>query len=265
MTKSKRGKKAKKVSYELIDRHSEVGGPIYSLLEELVVAHHEDLLDARIALAWCMSWRPDVDGRQTLGKCMKATDLHRELAPFDFVILLNREFYTHARVTAHHRRALLDHELNHAARQHDAKGEPLVDERGRPVYRLRKHDLEEFAVIAERYGCWKGDLVVFAQALERAHARTPGYWVGAERLHGLLQKVGATIPQEEITAWSQEERFEAEQWALLRIDFGKGETPATQMTVPAKVAAALATPALPFEPVRPVASAPTPEPEPVTH
>jgi hypothetical protein len=188
--------KPKTVSYEVIVPDGIVGQPMYALLRELVEAHHGELRYARIALAWCTSWKPDVDGRVILGKCRKASDLDRELAAFDFVILLRKFFWQDSRVTDHQRRALLDHELCHAARKYDSSGEPVEDERGRQVYRVRKHDIEEFTEIVQRYGCYKHDLERFAAALRgsvpaaftacEACADTPG-WVsvvvdGAARL-----------------------------------------------------------------------------------
>jgi Putative phage metallopeptidase len=186
--------KPRTVSYELIARDDDVlGHPMYKMLDSLVSAHHHDLRDARIALAWCTSWKPDVDGRVTLGKCRKASDLDRELAAFDFVILLRRAFWRADQVTDAQRRALLDHELCHGARQFDSAGEPVEDERGRPVYRMRKHDIEEFTEIVERHGCYKADLERFAAALRAAGvpafqpcekcAETPG-WVYVEDLTG---------------------------------------------------------------------------------
>lgn len=160
------GRKPKKVTYALIDRASEIGAPMYLLLSELVASYHDDLGSARIALAWCTSWKPDVDGRMTLGKCKRASDLDRELAEFDFVILLNRQSWD--LLAPAQREALLDHELSHAALKHDASGEPVEDERGRRVYRLRKHDLEEFAAVVERHGCYKRDLQEFVAALRRS-------------------------------------------------------------------------------------------------
>ena len=140
--------KAKKVSYELIARTDDLfGGPMYGLLDELVTAHHADLTKARIALAWCSSWKEDVDGKVVLGKCRKASDLDRELVAFDFILLLAKWFWRSLQVTDAQRRALLDHELCHAAVKCDANGEPMEDERGRIVYRLRKHDIEEFTQI----------------------------------------------------------------------------------------------------------------------
>jgi hypothetical protein len=163
--------KPKRVTCELIHPKSEAGKAMYPLLAELVTAHHDDLFDARIALAWNMSWKCDTDGHLKLGKCKKASDLDREFAPFDFVILLSRSFYEDARVSDDQRRALIDHEISHATVKLARDGEPAVDERGRQVWRIRKHDVEEFAAIAERYGCWKRDLEEFARALRRAKQR----------------------------------------------------------------------------------------------
>ena len=162
--------KPKRVSYELISRDSIIGTPMYLELAELIGAYHEDLRDARIALAWCTAWKPDVDGRCRLGQCKKASDLDRELAAWDFVLLLRRQFWMSNEVTNLQRRALLDHELMHAARKHDATGEPATDERGRPVFRTRRHDVEEFQAVVERHGCYKRDLEAFAAALLRAGA-----------------------------------------------------------------------------------------------
>lgn len=175
-------KGSRRVSYELIRPDSVVGGPIHKLLAELVERHHEHLAKARIGLAWCTSWRPDRDGRVTLGKCKKASDLDRELATFDFIILLKKSWWQDARdmeiggrtITATEQRtALLDHELCHAGVTYDDRtGDPVTDERGRIVYRIIKHDIEEFSPVVGRNGIWKRDLEQFAAALNRA-ARAP--------------------------------------------------------------------------------------------
>ena len=160
-------KKAKKVSYELITRDSYHGQRMYPMLNNLVESYHEELRDARIALAWCMSWKPDVDGRMTLGMCRRASDIDRELMPFDFVILLNQLFWLSESVTFTQRQALLDHELCHASVKLGGDLEPERDERDRVIYRTRKHDVEEFRDIVSRWGCWKQDLEDFAQSLAK--------------------------------------------------------------------------------------------------
>lgn len=198
-------KTPRRVTYELIqDENGEDKPGIYTLLRDLIVLHHHWLIDARIALAWNTSWKPDVDGRCALGKCKKASDLDRELMQYDFVILLRREFWFAPEVTDAQRAALLDHELCHADVKLDDDSEPVVDERGRPVYRLRKHDLEEFAEVAERHGCWKRDLEHFAQALRRSEA-TPllnqddPVIPASKKLTRELKRLGASVRGQAVT------------------------------------------------------------------
>lgn len=169
-------------SYKLIGRESDGDKALYAMLNELVEKHHTHLTNARIVLAWNLAWKPDVDGRVTLGKCRKASDLDRELAPYDFVILLRRTFFEDADVPDSARKALLDHELCHAAVKLDQDLEPERDSRGRTIYRLRKHDVEEFSEIIRRHGCYKRDLEDFAASLERAkQAKLPGFESPADK------------------------------------------------------------------------------------
>lgn len=166
---AKRRKGPKRVTYRLIDSKSDTGKPMYRLLRDLISACHSDIKDARIALAWNLGWKPDVDGRVILGKCKKASDLDRELAAYDFVIILRQSFWIDLKTTDAQRAALLDHELCHAATRCDERtGDPIVDELGRIAYRIRKHDIEEFADVVSRHGLWTRDLeLVGAQILER--------------------------------------------------------------------------------------------------
>jgi hypothetical protein len=167
MRRAKKPKGPKKVSYELLPvaEHRSM----YKLLARLIDQHHGELKDARIALAWCTSWRGDVDGKTTIGQCKKASDLDRELAPYDFVILLAKAFWQDVTITDRERRALLDHELMHATVTLDPRThEPIEDERGRTVFRLRRHDVEEFAAVVERNGLWKHDLELLFAAGQKS-------------------------------------------------------------------------------------------------
>lgn len=250
---TKRGqKKLKRVAYRFITPESEVGTLLYAMLRQLVHAHHPDIVSARIALAWNLTWQPDVDGRVTLGQCRKVSDLDRELSDglYDFVIVLRREFWEHPLVTDDQRRALLDHELCHAAVKRDEAGEPVVDERGRTAYRIRKHDLEEFVVIAERHGCWKKDLEQFGRALERAHAKASRGWIGYTSLQEQLAHVGASVPLETIIGWTDAERREAATWVLVQEDLRIVPMPAFLATACALV---------PSDPLPPIPSPDIPE------
>lgn len=161
--------KPKKLAYQIISTNDEP--ELYALMEELIDEFHDHLIGAKIALAWCHSWKPDPDGILTLGKCKKAADLDRQLHNRDFVILLNHAVWTVAEFTDEQKRALLDHELCHADIALDSEGESQVTADGRTVYRIKKHDLEEFQCIVERHGCWKKHIEEFARAaLERGRS-----------------------------------------------------------------------------------------------
>lgn len=158
---ARRSAKPKAVSYERIDPGDDPEG-VHPLIRELAAAHHDHLSEARIGAAWRYRIKRDKDGLLVLGKCRKASDLDREFADLDFVVILNAEAWRH--LTAAQRRALVDHELTHADVARDAAGEAKRDDRGRPVWRVRKHDLEEFRSVVERHGSYKADIEEFVRA-----------------------------------------------------------------------------------------------------
>jgi hypothetical protein len=133
----------------------------YTYVDYLIQQHHEDLRDAKVAVAWMLDVKADKDGHLVLGKCKKASDLDREFRDFDIVVLLNAEAWK--QLDDKQRAALVDHELCHATEQCDKNGEPVLDERDRKVYRMRKHDIEEFTCIVKRYGTYKSDLEEFVR------------------------------------------------------------------------------------------------------
>lgn len=159
--------KVKRVNYELIRPDD---GPdeqaMYDLLLDLVGNHFRHLDEARFALAWRKALKPDPDGKLVLGKCRKCSDLDRELAEYDFVIILNREAWLED-FDPQQREALLYHELCHAGVTRGKDGEIKRDEKGRIVFRLRKHDIEEFSAVVERYGLYKADLAHFAEKCKK--------------------------------------------------------------------------------------------------
>lgn len=155
--------KAKQINFRLIDEE-EFPQP-FEMLRDIRDRWHGNIEEAKIALAWQLNIKPDPDGHVLLGKCIRASDLQRELVDFDFCILLNKEVWESEEFTDEKRRALMDHELMHADRALTSDGEVKFDERGRPVWRIRGHDIEEFGAIVRRHGCWKGDLERFADEL----------------------------------------------------------------------------------------------------
>lgn len=165
--------KPKRVLFELIKQDQVfLSGQPYELLNEIRAEHHFDTSEAKIALAWKKGTKPDADGRLVLGRCVRASDLQRELVDWDFVILLNQEVWEDPEFDREKKLALLDHEMSHAARALDADGEPMIDSKNRAVWRIRGHDIEEFTAVVDRHGCYKRDLEKFAEAL-RAKKREP--------------------------------------------------------------------------------------------
>lgn len=154
--------KPKAIKFELIPE----GAAPYQLLEKVRDEYHEETAEAKIALAWKIDTKPDVDGHLVLGKCIRVNDLYKEFAIYDFIITLNRETWEDREFGDARRIALLDHELCHAARKVDNEGDPMIDDRERPVWRSRKHDIEEFQSVVEHHGCYKRDLQQFAEALK---------------------------------------------------------------------------------------------------
>ena len=178
--------KVKKQTVFLIDRKTQEGRErgLYEILYDLVGKFHTDLAEARIALAWKHGWKENVDGQVKLGQCKKGSDFDKALAGFDFVILLNFERVNGSDFSPQQLRALIDHELCHGTVAVNAKGETKEQEDGRPVYRVRKHDVEEFREIVERYGLWKADLEAFGVTAGKA-AQQAGLFDAAVKGHEL--------------------------------------------------------------------------------
>jgi hypothetical protein len=155
----------KKINFEMIPsgKASEPHKVLQGAME-----FHTDLRKARIGLAWRKALKPDVDGHLILGKCVKISDLQHEMVDLDFVILLNKEVWQDPGFTEEKKLALVDHELCHAGRVEDEYGAQKEDERGRLIWRIRKHDIEEFQDVVKRHGCYKRDLERFAETLVKS-------------------------------------------------------------------------------------------------
>jgi hypothetical protein len=160
---SEKAKKRKKVTVQLLKRsHAGKVTEPYEIMEELIERDRSDLADVKIAIAWRVGWRADANGLLTLGRCRKRGDLDRELDEFDFIVLLNKEAWQTLDETQ--KKALIFHELCHAQVVIDADGNPKQDDRDRLVCRIRKHDVEEFRAVTDKFGLWTQDLARLVQA-----------------------------------------------------------------------------------------------------
>lgn len=154
---------AKKVNVLRADETADAA--VYELMRSLIASYHPHLVDADIVIVWRTGWKEDADDRLILGQMHKASDMEREINGYDAAMLLNKEAW--AKFDVRQRAALVDHELLHLDVARDDAGDPKEDERGRTVYRIRKHDIEEFRDIVSRHGCYKADLVAFAEEILR--------------------------------------------------------------------------------------------------
>jgi hypothetical protein len=208
-------------------------------MARLIEQHHEDLADVRIALVWVVGWEPDVDGRVRIGAVQRASDLARELAPYDFALQLSKKFFDDPLTTRDQKTAALDRELTKCAIKYDADGEPVEDARGRKVYRVRDFDIKEFSSIVARYGATvTRDTELFAQALDRVRADSAGY-VGLQSTQHRLKEAGYSVTLETVVSWSDPERREADVFARLVLELRKREID-TDVEPPAHLAAAIA-------------------------
>lgn len=165
-----RAPKVRIAKYDLINPNEKPASQPYKLLAEVRKEWHEDTREARIALAWVRNVKPDADGHILLGKCVKAGELQKELVEWDFVILLNKDTWDAKEFSVEKKTALIDHEMCHVGSMEDKNGEPRVDAKGRRVWRVVSHDIEEFNAIVRRHGCYKSDLERFAETLMKKQA-----------------------------------------------------------------------------------------------
>lgn len=145
---------------------------VWPVFRELIRTVHTDLAQARFVLAWLINKKPDKNGVVLYGKAQKVPEIWARIAEVDFVIYLNRQewlrFDEHddpARMRAY----LLDHELCHCAPDidHDS-GDQKIDETGRLLWRMVKHDLQEFRGPVHRHGLCMADVQAFAQVCATA-------------------------------------------------------------------------------------------------
>lgn len=164
MARMRKTPRPKKPTYERIDRKADSRN-VYPILDA-VRRNHPELEEATIALAWRYGLKQNKDGQLTLGKCKKVGELDKQFQGHDFVIILNFEAWEI--LTPEQREALVDHELCHAAISTDPNGNPKKDARGRQMFRIRKHDIEEFGAVIARHGCYKADLENFVATAMRS-------------------------------------------------------------------------------------------------
>jgi hypothetical protein len=95
------------------------------------------------------------DRSSYLGKCSKAAGKWRHLTGIDYVVEVWATFWDSAEDDA--KEALIYHELKHITSK--------VDSQGGLKWGIRKHDIEEFLDVAEKYGAWDKSIKCFVEKL----------------------------------------------------------------------------------------------------
>ena len=129
-------------------------------------ATHKPLLDAKVKVDLMFAQNDEGDaikfaGAKAIGLCRKLGLKDRAAGRGDAEILLDLTWWQNA--NDNERRALLDHELHHIAVELGKR-----DDLGRPVLKLRKHDLQVgwFAVIAQRHAEHSQERIQAAQLFD---------------------------------------------------------------------------------------------------
>lgn len=163
-------KQRKAIVCDIIQKKEGEASMPYEIMDDLIERHHAWLQHAKIALAWRHKWKEDVDGVLRLSQTRRTADVDVQLHGFDFVIMLNFEAWNNAEFSHAQQEALIDHELTHCQPVLDDMIQ-RTDEANNRLWRLRRHDVEEFVEIAERHGMWRHQLEALAKAAIEKKAR----------------------------------------------------------------------------------------------
>lgn len=158
----------KPVNYKLIQRGDDTDG-LYAMLDDLIEKYHIHLQGVAFLIWWRGNWRPDKDGYIHMAQVRKATDFDRELVEHDLSLLLNRERW--GELSTAQQRAWMDKALCRVVRDEDKHGDPKEDDAGRPLFRLRKAEVEEYTGVVRRHGMYTAQLQDFVTAALKGQKR----------------------------------------------------------------------------------------------
>lgn len=114
-----------------------------SLARDIIQEHHSHLVEANIKYLFRTgNW--EVKKRDTWGQAKKVGKEVNFLTGHDFIVTIHRDVWE--QLSPDHKRALLDHEL-----QHCSAG---TDDAGNKVWYIQGHDVEDFHAIIRRHGFW---------------------------------------------------------------------------------------------------------------
>lgn len=172
---------------------------------------HHPLTSARVSIQYQMAFAEKDDdgnikgcavkwhGRKALGLCKIINLQDRASGMKDARIVLDGDEW--ADMNELERRALLDHELHHLQVCMSRANAVKHDAHGRPVLKLRKHDVEigHFVVIAQRHGLHSQECIQMRRIWD-SHGQA--FWpdlcgvnvaTGMSRFKNIIKESGATV------------------------------------------------------------------------
>jgi predicted metallopeptidase len=93
-----------------------------------------------------------------IGKCQLVPAVFKLLTGYDYIIYVNMEYYEG--LSYKQKEALLFHELEHIGWKQNIK-DPEIGK-----WTTRRHDIEEFNSVVQKYGRWLGDVEEFSTTLK---------------------------------------------------------------------------------------------------
>ncbi|MDU2064388.1 MAG: putative metallopeptidase [Sporomusaceae bacterium] len=116
---------------------------LIEMASELIQENHSHLVEAKIKYLFRDgTW--EVKRRETWGQAKKVGKELNFLTGYDFIVTIHQDVWWQLGVE--HRKALLDHEL-----QHCSAG---TDDHGNKTWYIQGHDFEDFQAIVRRHGLW---------------------------------------------------------------------------------------------------------------
>lgn len=136
------------------------------IAKRYIAAHHKHLSGARIRYQFRLADGWKSGGKDVAGKAAKLSAQQQFMSgDFDAVITIDANRWEE--LSPEQREALVDHELCHYVQAEDRDGIPVMQPNGRPVLKIRAHDVEEFVAVIQRHGLWDIDLVHAGKAIRQ--------------------------------------------------------------------------------------------------
>ena len=131
---------------------SEASGELIHIAQEIVTKYYPGLKEARIGFVFRDEAQKS-NGKELAGSTAKVSPKEQVYLDLDFLIWVSEKDWT--AMASDVREALIDHLLAHCA------GNPYTG------WKIRPHDIEEFAVVISRRGLWNHSLMRINSALDK--------------------------------------------------------------------------------------------------